>query len=102
MYSSTDLEPMLSAKKNIAVNAEICSQTPCTESCGPTVCHLCVPCLSHDDLYDLQMAYREHMRIGDNKRIFPVTNGHAESLSPKNQMMTRWYEARCKLDMSWC
>lgn len=96
---------MISTDKNIVVNAEICSKVPCAESCAPNICQLCLPCLNQDDINSLHSAYREHMRKGDTKRIFPQTNINEEAitkLSPKNQMLTRWYQSKCKLDSMWC
>jgi tubulin monoglycylase TTLL15 len=66
-----DVEKMLSAEKNIAVDAVTCAELPCSESCAPIKCQLCLPCLSRSDTADLHMAYREHVNRGENKRIFP-------------------------------
>lgn len=61
---------MLSANKNILVNADICSSYDCSNSCIPK-CSLCLQCLTRDDVKNLNMAYQEHMNRGDCKRIFP-------------------------------
>ncbi|XP_058064876.1 probable tubulin polyglutamylase ttll-15, partial [Anopheles bellator] len=66
-----DTEAMLSSPKNVATAADICSGLPCTESCAPLECQLCVSCLEADDLKEQHRAYREHMERGDMKRIFP-------------------------------
>lgn len=100
-----ETEMMLSTFKNIAVNGESCSQMPCLESCAPVDCQLCKPCLSHEEITELGLAYREHVNRGDTKRIFPetkVTAGDFEKLSPANQVMTKWFQAKCALDASWC
>lgn len=106
---------MVSSNKNIAVNAQVCGQIPCIESCAPLICQLCRPCLSDDDIQDLHEAYREHIRKGDTKRIYPkpilqladlnTSNGKMENidlLSPKNKMMIQWFAEKCKLDTTWC
>lgn len=100
---------MVSSLKNIVVDADICAKPPCTYSCESVECQLCRPCLSSDDLEDLKMAYREHMNRGDTKRIFPVpivdkklNEKEFKLLSPKNQMMARWFHSKCVNDPSWC
>lgn len=108
----TETEIMLSTEKNIMVNGEVCGQLPCSESCAPIECILCKPCLNTQDLINLHRAYREHVNRGDTKRIFPVhiTNPKKslsddsafQKLSPKNQMMTRWFQGKCLTDKNWC
>lgn len=107
MNRSTDIEQMLSSDKNVAVFAEECASEKCTASCELDECALCRPCLSTQDISDLHKAYREHMNRGDTKRIFPVpmtteSTTSFEQLSPKNQMMTRWFQGKCAMDSSWC
>ncbi|XP_053673253.1 probable tubulin polyglutamylase ttll-15 [Anopheles nili] len=102
-----DTEAMLSSIKNLATGANQCSNVPCVESCAPVECQLCRTCLEESDLDDLQRAYREHMNRGDMKRIFPVPKAdnhrvNFETLSAKNQFMSRWFEEKCKLDSSYC
>ncbi|XP_049529495.1 probable tubulin polyglutamylase ttll-15 [Anopheles darlingi] len=104
---SLETEAMLSSLKNVAASADVCSDLPCTESCAPVECQLCSTCLEGDDLYELHRAYREHMERGDMKRIFPVPKIDRqkldfEGLSAKNQLMSRWYEEKCKMDQSYC
>lgn len=106
-----ETEMMISSDKNIMVNGEICGQLPCTESCAPSECQLCKPCLSKSEIAELHQAYREHIYRGDTKRIFPVRFNDPEktiedeffkSLSYKNQMMTKWFQAKCKENKDWC
>lgn len=106
-----ETEVMLSADKNVMVNGEICSQLPCSESCSPVDCLLCKPCLSSIDIADLHRAYREHINRGDTRRIFPVpiddprnpiNENVLNNLSPKNQMITKWFHAKCQTDRNWC
>lgn len=107
-----EIETMLSADKNIMVNGEICGEPPCSESCAPVECQLCKPCLSSSDIADYHRAYREHINRGDTRRIFPTrisnsreTNDDYEqfkTLSPKNQMMTKWFRGKCLADSNWC
>uniref|UniRef100_A0AAG5CRG4 Tubulin polyglutamylase ttll-15 n=1 Tax=Anopheles atroparvus TaxID=41427 RepID=A0AAG5CRG4_ANOAO len=102
-----DAEAMVSSVKNIAVGADQCSELPCTESCAPVECQLCTTCLEENILDDLHRAYREHMNRGDMKRIFPVPKADQhhvdfESLTASNQLMSRWFEEKCKVDQSYC
>lgn len=100
---------MITSLKNIVVESEICSTIPCTESCAPTECELCRPCLSTDDIQGLFAAHREHLNRGDTKRIFPepivdktLNLENLKLLSPKNQMMTKWFYGKCVQESSWC
>lgn len=107
-----ETEIMLSTDKNVMVNGEICGKHPCAESCAPIECVLCKPCLSAQDTIDLHRAYREHINRGDTKRIFPVritnpkisldNDSSFQQLSPRNQMMTRWFQGKCLTDSNWC
>lgn len=96
---------MQSATKNLVVDAHICSTIPCTESCDPVQCHLCLPCLAPGDLEALHDAYLEHMRKGDHKRIFPSVEMAADEeaqLTPKNRLATQWFRRKCEIDPTWC
>lgn len=91
------------------VDSEICSTIPCSESCAPIQCELCRPCLSSADIQDLFTAHREHLNRGDTKRIFPepiadqkLNLENLKLLSPKNQMMTKWFYGKCVQESSWC
>lgn len=107
-----ETEIMLSTDKNVMVNGEVCGMAPCSESCAPVECQLCKPCLSAAEIADLNTAYREHVNRGDTRRIFPSqiadptkpveeTDGY-KNLSPRNQLMTRWFQGKCRMDPSWC
>ncbi|XP_026480178.1 LOW QUALITY PROTEIN: tubulin polyglutamylase TTLL6-like [Ctenocephalides felis] len=96
---------MLSANKNILVNAEVCSSYECNNSCSNKKCSLCLHCLTTKDVEDLHMAYQEHMNRGDCKRIFPekmVRNINLKKYSHKNQLIIRWFNEKCKADYTWC
>lgn len=102
-------EAMLTTEKNIMVNGDVCNQMPCSETCSPIECQLCKTCLTFSDILDLKRAYREHVNRGDTKRIFPARidpklpiDESFEKLSPKNQMMARWFHGKCLADSSWC
>lgn len=107
-----ETEIMLSTDKNIMVNSENCGKIPCTESCAPVECQLCKPCLSNSDIANLHQSYREHVNRGDTRRIFPVRienpsekiddDESFKNLSAKNQMMTKWFRAKCLMDSNWC
>lgn len=107
-----ETEIMLSDYKNIMVNSEVCGSIPCSETCAPVECQLCKPCLTNTDIANLHRAYREHLNRGDTKRIFPVkvndpkkpieNDENFQNLSSTNQLMTRWFRAKCSADSSWC
>jgi tubulin monoglycylase TTLL15 len=108
---SNDVEAALSSDKNVMINGHICSQAPCAESCSPVDCLLCKPCLSRFEISELHRAYREHMNRGDTKRIFPIPiddpsipldENYLKTLSPMNELMTKWYYAKCQNDRRWC
>lgn len=104
-------EKMLSTDKNVGIDAVICAQIPCSESCAPVECQLCKPCLNPNDLNEIHTAYREHVQRGETKRIFPkpildrkaeLTVEDLNELTPSNQFMTKWFYGKCKMDASWC
>ncbi|XP_055607236.1 probable tubulin polyglutamylase ttll-15 [Uranotaenia lowii] len=110
---SPETEAMISALKNVVVDAKVCSEAPCTESCAPVDCSLCVACLENSDLRELHAAYREHLNRGDMKRIFPVPKAQrrqdeyeelmaSSKMSAKNRWMSRWFDEKCQLDVSYC
>lgn len=100
---------MITSLKNIVIEPEICSTVPCSDSCAPTACELCRPCLSAADIEDLTAAHREHLARGETKRIFPesiadktLNSENLKSLSSKNRMMTKWFYGKCVQESSWC
>lgn len=61
------------------------------------------------DADSLHAAYREHINRGETRRVFPLTiynfeidEEYMDELSPKNQMMYRWFLGKCLRDPSWC
>lgn len=104
---SPSVQEMISSSKNIMVNADVCTTVPCTQSCAAVQCQLCLPCLTEDDLRDLHASYSEHMRKGDQKRIFPNTAASVEEIvaagmSRKNTLLSMWYRRKCEEDPTWC
>ena len=106
-----ETELMLSTYKNIMVNGEKCGKLPCLETCASIECQFCNPCMEKSEINDLTLAYREHVNKGDTKRIFPVTGDALKNidsdpafkqLSARNQWMTKWFQAKCAMDSSWC
>lgn len=97
---------MISSKKEISVLPEICSSSPCKDDCSTFACDLCVKCMHEDKLFNAHRAYREHIRRGEMKRVFPTTKHYEDeylkTLSPPNHFMARWYREKCKEDESWC
>jgi tubulin monoglycylase TTLL15 len=105
-----DTERMVSADKNIVVDAVTCGELPCSETCAPVKCSLCLPCLSRADKEELHQAFREHVNRGETKRIFPPRIVEVEEfdeeyfykLSPRNQWMAKWFYEKCRMDDTWC
>lgn len=96
---------MQSSVKNLVVDAHTCSAIPCTESCAPVQCQLCLPCLGAGDVEAMHDAYLEHMRKGDHKRIFPNVDMSADDvaqLTPANSVASAWFRRKCELDPTWC
>ena len=54
----------------------------------------------------MTQAYREHIRRGGFKRIFPSKAHFNEKFLPKltekNQISVKWFEAKCKESIDWC
>lgn len=100
----------MSSDKNIAVFADDCTSDECSISCESLKCQLCRPCLSHKDITNLHIAYREHINRGDTKRIFPkpidknyvINDKELENLTDENKKMTKWFIGKCLMDRSWC
>jgi len=106
-----ETEVMLSTDKNVMVNGRICGAPPCSESCAAVECQLCKPCLTQSDLFEMHRSYRQHLNKGETRRIFPIPvtdttkpleDDFFRSLSARNQMMTRWFHAKCLTDRNWC
>lgn len=94
---------MVSNPSDIAVNLESCIKNNCLENCDRPECELCMNCLYADQLQELHEAYREQTRCGGFKRVFPSKNHpKAEKISAKSQFLSKWFEAKCKIDDKWC
>lgn len=95
---------MLSSTQNIAVNATLCDS--CDEqSCEMLECEICSRCMNWQNMYELQMTYREHMNHGNFKRLFPISSDDVEfldSLSDNDRKLTKWITAKCYEDDFWC
>lgn len=99
---STD---MISNLGNIAVKLRACVDNNCDKSCQKPQCELCATCLD-DEIFNLHKAHREQTRRGGFKRIFPSKihfNEHFFGMvTRKNEIMAKWFEAKCQEDQSWC
>lgn len=99
-------EEMLSNSKNVAVNPSTCVDNNCFENCNKHECELCTPCVSEENLQNMFRAYREHVRRGDFKRIFPSQNhfddDFTERLSVNNKISVEWFKAKCENNREWC
>ena len=96
---------MLSSGKNIAVNVLFCSEF-CNKSCFSAGCELCLPCMNGIGIKQLHRSYREHMNKGEMKRLFPnhlhFQENIIKQMTPANQFMTNWFQAKCRMDENWC
>lgn len=71
-YRTTEEDAVLSSDWNIFVGGDECLQRKCLYSCDTMVCRMCRRCMTVADKRELHIAYREHMRRGDMKRIYPT------------------------------
>ena len=99
-------QQMTSNSKNIAVNPGLCIENNCADNCKKPECKLCTPCLGEADIIEMHRAYREHVRRGGFKRIFPskvhFNDNFIAKMSPKNQLFTKWFKAKCEEKDTWC
>ncbi|KAK7482682.1 hypothetical protein BaRGS_00026091 [Batillaria attramentaria] len=109
-------DDMRVSSADIHVFPEMCISSRCSESCSPTECKLCKPCLSHTIEKILKIAYLEHMRRGSARRVFPPSINQTQALkwdpstewpgleaaSDRNKLMHRWFVGKCRLDETWC
>lgn len=97
---------MTSNSKNIGVNVEQCVSNNCHQNCNKPECEMCTPCLSSSSVNSMHRAYREHVRRGGFKRIFPSkTHYNDEFISkttPKNKISAKWFKAKCDENSDWC
>ncbi|CAO1317561.1 unnamed protein product [Diamesa hyperborea] len=104
--TSKEAVSMISSRANVAVKPLTCSNNPCRDHCSSFACDLCVHCMHEDKLFNVHRAYREHIRRGEMKRLFPTTkhfsNEYLQTLTPPNFFMGRWYREKCMQDDSWC
>ncbi|KAG5677464.1 hypothetical protein PVAND_007222 [Polypedilum vanderplanki] len=92
---------------NIATNYVNCIDNDCADDCEKPTCQICMPCTNEETRFHMHEAYREHMRRGNFKRIFPTSNHFdnaklLDSLYSKNKMMFKWFKAQCKIDNTYC
>ena len=97
---------MFSHSKNIAVNPGACVDNNCQQNCDKTECELCLPCLNEADLNGMLQAYREHVKRGGFKRIFPSRKHFADSditlATSRNKISMKWFKAKCEENNDWC
>ena len=97
---------MTSNTKNIGVKVAQCIDNNCHKNCNKTECKLCTPCLGASSINNMHQAYREHVRRGGFKRIFPskdhFSDDYISKLTPKNQDSVKWFKAKCEENSEWC
>ncbi|XP_015110779.1 tubulin polyglutamylase TTLL6 [Diachasma alloeum] len=90
------------ADKNLVVLPEVC--TACTD-CFRVECQLCKQCFTEEMRSTFAQCYTEHQNKMDFKRVFPppITKDMIlKDYSLKNQLLVRWYQGKCEMDVSWC
>ncbi|XP_016911848.1 probable tubulin polyglutamylase ttll-15 isoform X2 [Apis cerana] len=95
-------ERMEVADKNIMVLPELCIK--CND-CFRVECQLCSPCFTPEIKMIFSQSYLEHQNKMDFQRIFPppiTKNMTSKDYTLKNQLLVRWYQGKCELDLSWC
>ena len=109
-------EDMRVAPTDIRVFPQVCSRSPCTESCTAIECKLCRKCVNRPLENMLKMAYLEHSRRGSTRRILPPPINETQAmlwdpstdwpgtdeLSEKNRLMYRWFVGKCQQDKTYC
>lgn len=97
---------MFAHSKNVGVNPGLCVDNNCDKNCNKPECELCLPCLSEADLNDMLTAYREQLRRGGFKRIFPgkthFNQDYIAKATPKNQKSLKWFREKCFENNEWC
>lgn len=95
---------MISNIGNIAVNID--SSNDCQKDCAQSECQLCPNCINDETVRMLHESYREHLRRGEFKRIFPSVHHYSDDfisrLSTKNQISAKWFREKCKERSDWC
>lgn len=101
-----DQEILTAAEKSSVMNPITCSNAPCNETCNNSLCTLCVQCLSSTDIMEMYKALSEHQGKGSMKRLFPTNfnfyENKLEGLTENNRISVRWFNEKCKQDVSWC
>lgn len=100
-------DAIVSNEKNIATNYEVCLQNRCASDCENPLCNICLPCADDATKFHMHDSYREHLRMGNFKRIFPSVSHFDdpklfESVSDINKIMLKWFKAKCEEDKNWC
>ena len=84
----------------------VCGFKPCSETCALPECSLCFPCLAQEDVLEILAAHREHTHKGVFRRLIPSQKHYKdevmEKMSPKNKMMTKWFQKKCNKNQEWC
>lgn len=98
---------MLSNSKNIAVQPDICVKNECVSNCKKPDCKLCITCVSEENLRHMHQSFREHIKRGGFKRIYPSTRNHVDkaliaNLTAINRISLEWFKAKCEEDEEWC
>ena len=96
---------MITGSGHIATNLEMCKKFECHVHCSEN-CRSCVNCLDPRTIEALHEAYREHLRQGDFKRVFPSQNHFSdeliESFSNENKNSAMWFREKCRENNDWC
>lgn len=97
---------MISNLRNIAVDIQKCVGHDCENNCSHPDCQLCTPCVDNENLNNMHRAYREHIRRGGFKRLFPAEgyfdDDFIKSLSYNNQISLKWFKSKCESNNEWC
>jgi hypothetical protein len=110
LFPDGDVEMMAANPNSFGINPEICVNEPCLTSCSNKMCRFCLKCLSSNDRFEMIMAYREQMNVGEFTRIFPpsidfLDNAGSEfwnNVTEKNEFYIEWFEGMCKKNRNFC
>ena len=92
-----------SDERDVVISLAECSIKDC--NCSHESCKVCMPCTKeyHELIHQF---YREHVRRGRMKRIFPIKKHHNDNLinhvCAANKFSIKWFYNKCKIDDEWC
>jgi len=92
----------LVSDRDLAVFPELCSSEDCKMSCKNEECRHCAHCLTIPMRTTLKDAYLEHHSRWNMRRLIPTMSNQDSVNTSADAIQLKWFEGKCKLDVSWC